>query len=240
MKIAIISDLHSNVEALTSVRHEMDKEPIGQVFCLGDIVGYNANPTAVLQMVRDMNAVCVVGNHDQAAVGLIGTESFNDVASIAAAWTSKQLGIEDQNFIKELPLVRELGEITLVHSRLPNPQDWGYVLSEEDADHCFKALKTTYCFIGHSHLPGVFEEGKGLVFFKPGIFQLKEGVRYIINVGSVGQPRDGNPKASFVLFDPKKRIVDFRRVEYDLEKTQEKVLAAGLPTFLAQRLSIGR
>ncbi len=240
MKIAIISDIHSNLEALTAVRREIEKEAVEQVFCLGDMIGYNANPVEVLRMLQEMNAVCVAGNHDQAAVGMIGTESFNEVAAIAAAWTAKQLGPDEQAFIEKLPLVREMGEITLVHARLPHPEEWGYILSDDDARRCFECLKTTYCFIGHSHLSGVFEEGRGLVFFRPGIFQLDKQNRYIINVGSVGQPRDRNPKASFVLFDSQKHTVDFRRVSYDIEATQKKVLAAGLPAFLAQRLAVGR
>jgi len=240
MKTAILSDIHGNLEALTAVRQELDKEAVGRIFCLGDMVGYNANPVECLQLIQEMNALCVAGNHDYAAVGLTSTDYFNPVARLAAIWSGKQLGAEQQAFIKELPLVRKLGEITLVHATLPDPEEWGYILSEEDADDCFESLETTFCFVGHSHLPGVFEEGVGLVFADEGIFQLKEGTRYIINVGSVGQPRDGNPKASFVLFDQEKRLVDFRRLSYDFEKTQEKILAAGLPTILAERLAVGR
>lgn len=240
MKIAILSDIHSNLEALTAVRHELDKEAVEQVYCLGDIVGYNANPVECVKIIQDMNALCVAGNHDHAAIGLTSVESFNPVAKVAAIWSGKQLGQEQQRFLKDLPLVRCVGEISFVHATMNDPELWGYVLSKDDATRCFEALKTTYCFVGHSHFPGVFEEGKGLVFSEEGSFQLKEETRYVVNVGSVGQPRDGNSKACFVLFDIEKRLVEFKRVTYSLDKTQEKVLAAGLPSFLAERLAVGR
>ena len=240
MKIAIISDIHSNLEALTAVRLEIEKEAVSQVFCLGDMVGYNANPIEVLQMIQEMNAVCVAGNHDQAAVGMIGTDSFNEVAAAAAQWTMKQLGPKEKAFLQALPLVRRIDEMTLVHATPDQPQEWGYILSVDDARRSFQHLESTYCFIGHSHLPGVFEEKRGLVFFHSGIFEFKTKERYIINVGSVGQPRDKNPKASFVIFDAAARTVDFRRVPYNIAQTQRKILAAGLPEYLAQRLAVGR
>lgn len=240
MKIAIISDLHSNLEALTAVRHELDKEAVEQIYCLGDILGYNANPKEVLQMVREMNALSIAGNHDHAAVGLMSADSFNLVAKEAVLWSGTQLSEEEIEWVKNLPLVREVGEITFVHATPHHPEEWGYVLTRSHADVAFKSLKTRLCFLGHSHLPCLFEENEGLVFSEAGTVDLKKESRYIINVGSVGQPRDGNPKASYVLYDSQTNQVHFKRVEYDLPLTQKKVLDVGLPGFLAERLAMGR
>lgn len=240
MKTAIISDVHSNLEALLVVKAEIDKANVDQIYCLGDIVGYNANPRECLKLIREMNAICVAGNHDYAAIGLTDIEYFNPHAKVAALWSGKQLQEEDKSYIKKLPLVRKIGNFTLVHATLREPELWGYILSTRDAQDCFSYQETPLCFIGHSHYPSVFEEGGKLILSPEMEIKLNKDSRYIINVGSVGQPRDRNPKASFVFFDTEQWVVDFRRLDYDIEKTQEKVLAAGLPPFLAERLAVGR
>lgn len=240
MKIAILSDIHSNLEALNAVVEALAIEPLSETYCLGDIVGYNANPHEVIEMIQKMNAVCVAGNHDHAAVGLTSTDYFNPVAKEAAQWTAQQLSETEKDWIKSFPYIQKIGNITLVHATPYEPKEWGYILTAHDAKKAFEVLETDLCFIGHSHLPFVFQEGKGFVFQEEGVFELKEGERYIVNAGSVGQPRDRNPNASFVLFDPQKKTVDFKRVPYDFKKTQSKILAAGLPSFLAERLAIGR
>lgn len=240
MKTAVISDIHSNLEALEAVRKVIKRENITRVFCLGDILGYNANPVECLKIVRELNPVCVAGNHDFAAVGLTNTDYFNPYAKVAAIWSGKQLNEEQTRFIKSLQLVHREGEVTLVHASLHDPELWGYILTQADANASFEYQETPLCFIGHSHFPCIyFEEGVPLVC-PEGVIQLNKEIKTVVNVGSVGQPRDGNPKASFVIYDPENYTVDFQRVAYDIETTQKKVLDAGLPSFLAERLSMGR
>jgi len=240
MKIAVISDIHSNLEALHSVHEAIQKIKVDQVCCLGDTVGYNANPVECLHKIQEMNALTVAGNHDYAAVGLTDTDYFNPNAKIAAIWSGKQLGQKEKLFIENLPLVRKFDNITLVHATLDHPELWGYIFSKEDAQTSFQHQETPICFIGHSHYPGVFEEGGDLIFSPVGQIHLNKDSRYIVNVGSVGQPRDGNPDSSFVIFDTDEWTLDFHRVPYNIDVTKEKVLAAGLPSFLAERLSLGR
>lgn len=240
MKIAVISDIHSNLEALQVVRREIEKEKVERIYCLGDTVGYNANPSECLEMIREMGAVSVAGNHDFAAVGMTSAEDFNPYARVAASWAAKQLNPEEKKFIEALPLVRKLPEVTLVHATLHEPENWGYVFTAHDAADCFEYQETPICFIGHSHLPSVFEEGGEVIYSPEAEVKLDPEKRYIINAGSVGQPRDGNPKSCFVIYDTEKSTVQFRRVSYDIAKTQQKVLAAGLPPFLAERLAVGR
>lgn len=240
MKIAIVSDVHSNLEALERVLEEIQNEKVEQIYSLGDMVGYNANPVECLQLIREKNVLCVAGNHDYASVGLTDIEFFNPFAKKAALWSGKQLKLQDRDFIQSLPLVRNLDTITFVHATLDHPEEWGYILSEKEAAESFRFQQTPLCFVGHSHYPGVFEEGGSIQLSPEGPIKLKKGARHIVNVGSVGQPRDGDPRSCFVIFDPDHGTVDFRRLDYDIEKTQEKVLAAGLPEFLAARLALGR
>lgn len=240
MKIALVSDIHSNLEAFQAVLKEIDQAKVDQIYCLGDTVGYNANPVECLQLIRDRGILSVAGNHDFAAVGMTSVENFNPYAYLAASWASKQLTGNDKKYIEGLPLVRKMPKFTLVHATLHEPENWGYIFTPRDALESFEYQQTPVCFIGHSHVPGIFEGGGEVIYSPEGEVPLDRDKRYIINVGSVGQPRDGNPKACFVIFDEAKWSVDFRRVPYDFTQTQEKVIAAGLPLFLAERLSVGR
>lgn len=240
MKIALIGDVHSNLEALQVVMKEIEKAKVERIYCLGDTVGYNANPVECLKIIREKGIVGVAGNHDFAAVGMTSTENFNPYAYLAASWAAKQLSADDKKYIEGLPLVRKMPELTLVHATLHEPENWGYIFTPRDAQESFEYQQTPVCFIGHSHVPGIFEENGEVLYSPQGEIPLKRDLRYIINTGSVGQPRDGNPRACYVIFDTEKWTVDFRRVPYDLAKTQEKVIAAGLPPFLAERLSVGR
>ncbi len=242
MRIGIISDIHSNLEALKTVLESAEMQNIDEYICLGDIVGYGANPNECIDMVKELTSRIIAGNHDFGVCNLTDTSYFNDVARKAIEWTKKVIRKENMDFLKSLPLVMEYQNIFFVHSTPSFPDEWNYVLSMYDAMKEFNFFENPICFVGHSHQPVIFsinpdnEIGSSI----DDSLVLKNRKRYIVNAGSVGQPRDGNSKASFLVYDNEKKSVTFSRIEYDVKKTQTKILDAGLPPFLAQRLEIGR
>jgi predicted phosphodiesterase len=244
MRAAIVSDVHSNTEALTAVlRHAEAGGGIDAIWCLGDIVGYGPEPSAVLAMLRAHKLTSVAGNHDLAAAGGIGVEEFNSYAAEAAVWSGEQLSEEERQYLLSLPLTQILGDFTLVHGTLRFPE-WEYLLTAEQADAQFDLQTTRYSLIGHSHLPFRFEEARGtaprLIIADDDESLALGDVRCIFNPGSVGQPRDGDPRASYVLYDDGAATVTWHRVEYDIAATQRKMRAAHLPQWLSERLSMGK
>ena len=240
MKYAILSDIHSNLEALQAVLSEIRRRGITNFICLGDIVGYGADPRACLEIVRGLHPGIVQGNHDYAAAAPVGLSGFNENARLALLWTREQLDPAGRAFLKSLPLTAEVSGARLVHSSLKDPGQWEYILNPRDARVSFGSLPGVLCFFGHSHRPLAYREegGEITVEYGPRI-ELKEGSRYLINVGSVGQPRDRDPRAAFGIYDSAEKKVEFIRIEYPVEKAQEKILRAGLPPFLASRLAKG-
>ena len=244
MPIAIVSDVHSNTEALTAVlRHAEALGPLDAVWCLGDIVGYGPEPAAVLAMLRERALVSVAGNHDLAAAGGISVDEFNAYAAQAAVWSGEQLSEAERQFLLELPLTAIAGDFTLVHGTLRQPE-WEYLLSAEQALVQFERQTTPYSLVGHSHLPFSFEERAGGA---PSLHMCSDGeeiplgeARLILNPGSVGQPRDGDPRASYLLYDEAAATSTWHRVDYDIAATQAKMRDAGLPMWLAERLSMGK
>jgi predicted phosphodiesterase len=236
MKIAIISDIHGNLEALTTALSYIKENDIQDIYCLGDIVGYGPNPNECIELITEYCGKVVIGNHDHAALGLTSTEYFNDFAKISTYWTSLNLTRESKNFLLSLDFTQNSDEYLLVHSTPSEPAMWHYILSEMDAKHEFRHFKQKICYIGHSHFP--------IIFFKSGYsrdqkFRLDHSTKYIVNVGSVGQPRDGNPKTCFCVYDSDNREIEYVRLDYDVDKTREKIVKAGLPVFLADRLLKG-
>jgi diadenosine tetraphosphatase ApaH/serine/threonine PP2A family protein phosphatase len=232
MRIAIISDIHSNLEALTKALKVIEEKKVGLIYCLGDIVGYGASPNECVELIRENAAKVVMGNHDVAAIDPRHADYFTKPGKIAAEWTHKTLTKENLEFLKKLPYKSVEGPWTLVHSSPKNPQDWEYVLSLEIAREQFPHFKTPLCFIGHTHVPVVAGEDLKT-------FDFKKDMRFIVNVGSVGQPRDGNPKLSFGLFDTDEWIYENVRIDYDIKGAAEKIKSAGLPPVLAGRLFQG-
>lgn len=241
MKYAIISDIHGNLEALQAVLKGLKKEGYDLLLCLGDIVGYGPNPNECCQLMREIEGVVIAGNHDWAAVGKTGIEYFNTFARMAIRWTSEVLGEVNRNWLSGLPLRWVKGDLLLVHSSPSEPSLWNYVLSRQEASQEFRTFTERICLIGHSHQPAVFarqeDDCQQDVF--DGL-KLKPSLRYIINVGSVGQPRDGDPRAAACIYDNKRDSVKLRRFAYDVRKTQEKMAKVNLPVYLADRLSLGR
>ncbi len=242
MKYFIFSDIHGNLEALQTVLRELDILQDHIPVCLGDIVGYGPNPKECLQEIRDRNILCLAGNHDHATIGKMDISYFNPYAKEAVIWTRKVLDDDDLKFLGELRIREEKDNMTLVHATPCDPEQWNYLFSLYDAQHNFECFDTQVCFVGHSHQP-IFiiqKETKECWVHPHPIISFRDGWKYIINVGSVGQPRDGNPLTSFATYDDELQTVELKRIEYDIGKTQEKMRKNKLPDYLIDRLELGR
>lgn len=242
MRYGIFADVHSNLEALDAVIGAYKSETIDKYLCVGDVVGYAANPKECIKKIKALAMITVAGNHDWASVDLFSVDYFNPVARKAIFWTKQNLDDDSRYFLESLKLIYKNEDLTLVHSRLDNPQDFNYMTDSSIAEETFRSLETNICFIGHSHIPGVFMKGpdERIHYYADDTFDIKIENKYIVNVGSVGQPRDGNPLACYSIYDTHKKEVQIKRVEYDIQATRKKVIAAGLPMSLGDRLLIGR
>lgn len=232
MRVAVISDIHSNLQALTQAFSVIDERRVDAVYCLGDIVGYGANPNECLELVRKRAKLCVLGNHDMASMDPANAEFFSRPGRIAIEWTHSVLTQENLQFLSSLPLTASAGPCTLVHASPLDPGQWQYVLSLQVARLQFPAFQNQICFIGHTHVPAVCGEDLRT-------FILKKDKRFLINVGSVGQPRDGNPQLSFGLLDTESWKYENIRAGYDIDKAAQAIRGAGLPSTLATRLYQG-
>lgn len=243
LRALIVSDVHSNLEAFKSViAHAGEVEGFDQIWLLGDLVGYGPDPSGCIDLLRQFDHVSVAGNHDLAVVGKIGLERFNTHAAAAAEWTQGQLSEEDADFLAELPIRCELYDFTLVHGSLRDPV-WEYVLSASVASDSFSRLETKRCLVGHSHIPFIcIPKGKSAQFFDFPVDLLVElgDDRVIINPGSVGQPRDGLPTASYAIFNSEQQAITHYRTEYDIDTTQRRMVEHDLPRYLIDRLPRGR
>jgi len=240
MRYAIFADIHGNLEAFKAVITAYRKESIDSYFCCGDVVGYGANPHECIEELQKLNAVCVAGNHDWAVIEKRAIENFNPYAKEAILWTLENITHSDKDFLSSLELVFQNNDFVMVHGTLQSPQQFTYLRNFLQATQTFELMEQSVCFVGHSHVPGVFvENGNTVNPSKEIIVYLREDHRYIINVGSVGQPRDGNSQAAYAIYDTQKRIIEIKRVPYDIKAAQDKILKAGLPAKLAERLLSG-
>ena len=240
MKYAIIADIHANLEALTAVLADARAQNPTHYVCLGDVVGYNANPKECLKIIRDMNIPCVKGNHDEYCSIDEQLEGFNPNAAEAVHWTRRQLSAEDREWLRDLKYTKMVANFSIVHATLDAPQRWGYVFDKLQAAASFPYQTTPVCFFGHTHVPVAFMRDtvvRGGTFSK---FKVDPAKKYFVNVGAVGQPRDNNPKAAYVIYDIDAGTIELRRVEYDIAAAQAKIRAAGLPERLAERLEFGK
>ncbi len=242
MRFAILADIHSNLAAFEAVLSDADSRGgFDKIWCLGDVVGYGPDPHECIERLRQFKPVCIAGNHDWAAIGKMDTSEFNPVAAIAAQWTAEQLTAEDKGYLLGLPLTLHESGFTLAHGS-PREPIWEYLLSSEAAQENFSYFETAHCLVGHSHVPLIFELTRNKAVYKEfgeGSLKLKEK-RMIINPGGVGQPRDGDPRASYAIYDAEAKAVYHYRVEYDIPATQKKMAERGLPTPLILRLGVGR
>lgn len=251
MRYLLISDLHSNDEALSAVLNRVKRKKFDRVVCLGDFVGYAADPNKVLDRVRTFprTTISIRGNHDKVVAGIDSGDMFNPPALYAARWTAERLSKENLEFLKRLPLGPVIVDQTFVVCHGSPLDEDAYIFSDFDASMNFVQMhrldsELDLCFFGHSHIPSVFTlEPAGIrveaVRGARTRLKLEPGKRYLINPGSVGQPRDRNPKASYAIFDARERTVFFDRVAYDVESARRKIHRAGLPAMLGDRLTVG-
>ena len=251
MRYAVLSDVHSNLEALTAVLDALAPERIDRYLCLGDVVGYGADPGPCLARLEACGAVIVGGNHDLACVGKFDIRWFNETARAAVLWTRDQLSFTELDVLRRLPLTATEGPLTLVHGTLRQPERFDYLVEAGQAVDTLAACRTLMCLVGHTHLACFLEYDRRRRRIARLLTQAgdlaevlftddAEAMRYLINPGSVGQPRDGDPRASFAVLDTDRCCVSIRRIPYDVAAAQRKIRQAGLPAFLADRLAIGR
>ena len=242
MRYAILSDIHGNLEALTAVLNDISKRGVGKIWCLGDIVDYGPDPHACIALMRRQKHVTVAGNHDLAALNMIGTADFHPDAVVANSWTREQLQQADLDFLASLPSDIEEGEFTLVHSS-PRDPIWEYIKSVDIAKNNLPYFKSPFCLIGHTHKPVIFRcpdnNSCSEVEFPLEVDFALEGGRLFLNPGSVGQPRDGDPRASYAIYDSDTKSIRLCRIPYDIAATQSKMLKVKLPPGLITRLSYG-
>jgi predicted phosphodiesterase len=246
MKYLILSDIHSNREALSAVLSFVKRKPWDKAVFLGDLVGYGANPNQTVDLLRTLKPLLAIrGNHDKVCSGLEDGELFNRMALEAAMWTRRKLTRGNLQWLKSLPEGPMLvdGQFAISHGT-PIDED-AYIFGELEALNVFRQTDFDLCFFGHSHFPVIFALSPDAITTNLTVapsfrFKLKPGVRYLVNPGSVGQPRDGNPLCSFAMYDSDSKVVSIHRLSYPLRKTQEKILKAGLPRPLADRLALGR
>ena len=240
MRYAIFGDVHANLEALQAVLEDARAHEVTHYVCLGDLVGYNADPVACLELVRSMDCPIVKGNHDEQACEVTDLSYFNPLAARAIQWTRDQLTDEHKEWLKALKFSRLVRNFTIVHSTLDSPASWGYVLSDLDASASFSYQHTQLCFYGHTHVPRAFIRDTRVHEVAPDLITLEAGKKYFFNAGSVGQPRDQDWRASYAIYTPAEQTIQWRRLSYDIETAQKKIIAAGLPERLALRLAEGR
>jgi len=238
---AFLADIHGNHDALEAVLREVDKINPDATFCLGDIVGYGAEPKRCLDTIRERMIPCVAGNHDLAVVGTVAMDYFNPAAKESVEWTRDALSEEDVKHLAALPFLLKQQGFTAAHGAFLNPEAFEYILTINDAARSFEAFDEPFGFTAHSHVPMTFlMNGKDVSACMAESLHMTRASRAIVNIGSVGQPRDQNPMASFAIFEPEVRSVSIRRVAYDVERAAEKILAAGLPGINAYRLLLGK
>ena len=240
MKYAILADIHGNLEALQVVLEDCKAQGATHYACLGDVVGYNSNPKECLDIIRGMGMPVVKGNHDEYCSTDTALDGFNAHAAEAVEWTRQQLTTEDREWLRDLKYLRLVANFTIVHATLDVPQRWGYVFDKLAAAASFTYQNTSVCFFGHTHVPVAFIRDtvvRGGTYSK---FKVEPGRKYFVNVGSIGQSRDGVAKATYVIYDMNEGTIELRRLDYDIPTTQRKIIEAGLPARLAERLALGK
>jgi len=240
MRFAIFSDIHANLEALEAVLKDARERKCTHFVCLGDVVGYNASPRECVKRIRELDCPVVKGNHDEQASLPAPSSDFNELAERAIKWTRDNLTDDDKKWLRDLPLQRRVHDFTIVHATLDTPGQWSYVFNNLDAAASFTYQRTNVCFFGHTHVPMVFIRDQGVRRERIEHIRIEPARKYFINAGSVGQPRDGNWRAAYCIYDVENNLVELLRVKYDLATVQRKIAEAGLPRLLAERLGIGR
>lgn len=244
MRYAVFSDIHSNLEALETALGVLRRSHIDKFAFIGDVVGYGASPKECISILKDIEnqqgLICIAGNHDWAVVDLINVDYFTEAARRAIIWTQDRLCDNEKSFLGGLKLTYAQRNLCFVHGTPYSPQDFDYMIDEFRAEKSFLCSDFTISFVGHSHHAGVFiKDSKSLKYTEKDFLSIEKGKRYIINDGSIGQPRDRDPRLCFCIYDQEASTVEFKRVEYDVASAQAKILNSGLPSVLADRLATG-
>ena len=241
MKYGILGDIHSNIEALEAVIAHLQSAGVERLLSVGDVVGYGANPIECIELLQSMEVVVVSGNHDQAVTGKLNDAFFNLPAKTAVAWTKKLLKSNHMDWLRALPMVVIVDDsISVAHATFYRPEAFDYIQSYLDAAESLNVLTTPVGFLGHSHVPAAFLKGESLLYSGASKLNLRDISKAIINVGSIGQPRDENPKAACGIYDAEAHTYELHRVTYDINKAARAISDAGLPEMLGTRLTIGR
>jgi len=242
MRYAVFSDVHSNKDAFEAVLEDIHLYGVDRKLFLGDVIGYGPDPNECMDLLLKAADISLGGNHDWALVGKTPNDYFNPFAKAALDWTFDHLRDEHKDFLKRTRAVDVFDGVMLAHSSPKSPEEWKYILSKEDAVDNFPSIETEICFIGHSHQPIIIEmpDQNTVIPVRERFKVLEPGRKYIVNVGSVGQPRDSNNKACWLLYDSDLGSVELRRVQYNIEAVQKRMRNAGLPRYLVDRLALGR
>lgn len=241
MRLAIIADIHSNLEALQAVVSSCKSKDIQEFLCVGDIVGYGTNPNECIEIIKDLKAESICGNHEWAVLEKCDIKYFNKTAQHAVIWTRRNISSEGLEYLDNLDLIFKNEDLILVHGSLNTPDEFYYLTDKLDAFDTFSLMDRNVCFIGHTHKPQIFDYKENSINVSSvQNLNIDKEHKYIINVGSVGQPRDGIPDASYCIYDTDLNEIEIIRESYDVKKAQKKILDAGLPAILAYRLSFGK
>jgi len=239
MRYGIFSDVHANLEAFELVLDSYKKEKIDKFIYLGDVIGYGANPNECSRVLKDFDPVCIAGNHEWAALNKISADYFSQSAKEAIAWTKGVLNKYSSDYLNTFSLTFEEDDFICTHGDLIEPNKFFYISDIKDARVNFRVLNKRICFVGHSHRMGVFCNTGEVTYIQDYEIKLKAENKYIVNVGSVGQPRDGDPRACFCVYDSDKKTISFMREEYDIKKATDKMAEKNLPSVLISRLYKG-
>lgn len=239
MRLAVISDIHANKEALDEVIHSVEDRSVERLVCIGDLVNYGIDFSYCIDLVKERTDVCVMGNHDATVIGRHPLHEMNREARNSARWTMDRLTGEEKIFLESLGFVHTLNGMLFVHATPDAPERWSYITNWFDAESQFDNFDDRFCFVGHSHIPGIFDSKRSGNLYEEGVLSLKPGSRYIVNVGSVGQPRDRDPRACYVIVDEEDETVEFVRLDYDMEETSRKIASTGVSKFNALRILEG-
>jgi predicted phosphodiesterase len=240
LKYGIIADIHSNLEALEAVLAACEEQSVDAYLSTGDIVGYGANPCECIDRIVELDTLVTAGNHDWAAAERLSLDYFNPYAREAIYWTQERLTKAQMQYLHDLNLIEMVEDVTLVHGTLYDPENFDYLLTAYDAHLSLQMLETRLCLVGHSHVPITFLLDGSVSYSFDTEIDLNGLTKAIVNPGSVGQPRDENPKAAFGIYDSETGVVRVERIDYDIEKATAKILRAGLPEVLAERLWLGK
>jgi predicted phosphodiesterase len=242
MRIGFFSDVHSNLEALEACLDDFKREKLSRLFFLGDVVGYGPDPNRCVELVEKRSEIKLLGNHDAAAIGLLSIDFFNQYAQQSMGYTSQVLTEKNLKRLNMYQMEASYDRFKMVHACPKNPSSWGYIFDLEEAEENFKYFEQQVCLIGHSHRPVIIKKYRTNRCEEAAhdFVKLDDDCRYIINIGSVGQPRDGDPRSSYLIYDSESQIVHIKRVEYEFEITQEKMRKVELPRFLVERIAVGK